>query len=466
MAVPKIEFGQMKRSELQLSMHVPDNEGERIASSFFFPWGKVGFATPQLERFKQGTVSNSKADFSYDGTGTYIASTSVIQKIPRIIVKEQIKNRIRIRWTHNLMINTMKEVTGHANGVHFFTLSKTYLDFWIQVFRKPEFTDHIMVQIGNIPCLQEWSSTLPAFEASFDLPTPYSLDQALAFPVVLMNSFGLTFSLRNKIVDLLQMQELREVNGKTAWRDIPCKLNYLLGVPSNNLLDTPEVWGEVYHNSDFEKEWLLCKASYEMYYSDVVTIRSPNPEGFNSSATITMSVDYPAKAFMWAAENATAINNRYHSNYSTNSAEIGLAWNPIKTSTFSYTGGRKWEEMPSVAFDTIQPLRHFRSAPIDPGYNVFSVANDPLSVALDSGLVTSDTKPTLICHLADGPCVSSSSEDIEIPDEGDEDNNDSKFTLVACLIVSRKITIVRDVDNKGPSKILLDHVGPVSGTEP
>jgi hypothetical protein len=457
MAVPGIEFGQMKKSAMQMSLHVPVGDGEKIGSNFFYPFGKVSYSTPQAERFKQGAVSDSRADFIYEGTGTFIESTYMIQRFPLLKVKKSLRNKIRIRFTHNLIINTIKEITGSANGVHFFTLSKVYLDFWLQFFCKPEFKKETLEKVGNIPQNEEWSDCIYPFEASFDIPTPYSLDQALSFPVLLVDSFVISIGRRHRLSELIQMQELRQNKDEKVWVDIPTKMSYL-GMSNESMLPVQELWGEIGYNSDFEIEWLKCKESVNLWYTDVVTLRSTNPEKYGCNLPIQINLEYPIKAFLWAAENMSATANRNYSNYSTNSEDPCKGRNPIKSVSFEYTGGKKFENMASVHFDSIFPKRHFRSAAHEPGYNGFSVCQNPIAIAIDSGLVTSDTKPIFTAELGDNQDSSNYEEDDENDVlETDTVENDSKFILHICTMVLRKISFVKNEDGKG-CKILLDSV--------
>jgi len=452
----------MIKSPMQTSLHMPKTTGDKIGSNFFYPFGKVCFSTPQPERFNQGTVSDSRAEFSYVGTGTYLESTYMIQRFPPLRVKKNLRGRVRIRLTHNLLLNTMKEIAVEANGVAFTTLSKVYLDFWLQFFRKPEFTTDTLEQIGNIPEIEEWTDYIKAFQGSFDLPMPYSLDQALSFPLCLVDTFSLKIGIRHKIADLLQMQELKMVRGERVWVDVkPPRMSYL-GLDSAAKIPVPEIWGEVGYNSDFEIEWLKCKAVHDVWYTDVITLKSPNSESPGDKLSIPISLEYPIKAFLWVAENATASSNHYYSNYTTNPTNVKLGKNPIRCVSFEYTNAKKFEDMPSVHFDSVYPKRHFKSARYEQGYNGYAVCKDPINIAIDSGLVTSSTKPVFTAELGHDNYGNDMLEE-ELGDEQEDDleiageETECKYYLHLCCLVLRKISFVRNEDGKG-CKILLDSV--------
>lgn len=465
MNVSSIEFQAMMGSPMQRSLHVPVTESEKIRSNFYREFSKSTFHTTQIESFKQSKVSDSKIDFIHTGGATYLIYSYMTQYYPAIRVLPKFRKTIRICWTHNLAINTIKEARMHSDGVNIFGFSKIFLDHMNQNWVDPAFKDQVQIDIGNAPCMEVWNTSLPSYNTTLDLPFYYSFDETLAYPTVLDKNLIHSFTFKNKIAELLRMQELKLVNGKETWKDIPCKFSCLSGIPSDFRLPSPELWGRFSYNADYEIEWLKCHENVTQIFNDIITIKSTNPEKIGKTLTVELNSEHPWQCLMWKAENMKATANRYLSNYTTNWESIDEGWSPMKTVNYEYTGGKKFDDMDSQHFETVVSRHHFKSVSHEAGYNAFSQCNNPFSAKIDVGVVTCDTKPKFSVVLGSNNIFEETEEDSYGHEEEEDElpiepksEDDTTYLLHVCLVVSRKITFIKHGDND--YKILMDYIDP------
>lgn len=407
-SVAKLELGSI--TEFQKEIHTPelDEEGKPlpITSVYYHEFQNSTWYT-HLQVKIPCHLDDDSYCFKANTTFHYLKYSYLLQSFPAIRVKPEYEKTYRICWPHNLAINVINQGRFDVDDDPVGFFDHVWLDQYFQHFLKPGFRDLFNQCVGNLPFLEEWTTSLPQYTTSLPQPWHYSQDTGYAFPLYFCSkdtSVAHVYDMKTRVADLLRMAKIcTGKNGEPVGVELKeVDFTVLEGVTPVSKLKKPEMWGCYAYITDNEVDWnTKCQEgskdeeiSKVFYYNDVVVCDQINTETYGKSAEVNLYCETPCKSIFWAAENVDATARRNFSNYTTDTGEIYKGWNPIEQVTLKYGKTTRINAMQSLHFDRMQPWYHMRSPPVVAGYNCYSFANNCMSLDADVGLVFSKLRGT------------------------------------------------------------------------
>lgn len=465
-------------TEFQREIHVTSSLAEEIASNFYRNFVKSTWYSSVHMKLKC-TTDGDEIVYAVNNSFHFLMYTYMRANLPPVRVKPEYKNRVRIAWCHNVGTNLMRHAVFKEDDDTYQKFDNIWLDIYFQFYQTSgagKRRNH-NIGIGNLKYLEEWSESLPPYTINVDQPWFYSMDHALAFPIFYKSS---QIRAEHRYTFRLPVAELLRVQIKTkdhTWKDTTRKVYQYLDISPSATLKIPELWGRYAYITEPEIKWYKCKQTRSFYIRDVEVCDTPNPNKYNTTAEIPLHCKNPCLAFFWVAENRDASVIHNYSNYTTDTNNLYLGWDPIKSVSLTYGTTTRIDNMPSDHFSIAEPRKHFPSSPCESGYHGYSYAWDSTSYHGDIGIVLSNMNAKLQCRIANNNIFTgvSYTEDNDEDEDYDDDimnailpetssqqskSNDNKtpdtvndencpsFITRARLLVIRKFTILADENEK------------------
>lgn len=475
--IAKIDYESLNL--FQREMHTVRPE-EEIYSTFQHDYRRMTWYTKISEKLQAGG-GEDELIFRANSTYHYLLDTTMHQVFPAIRVKEKFRGHIRICWPHNLGHYNFHTASLKFDNENPQNIDPVWLDQFSQWFGKPGFRDLYNQCVGNVPLLEEWSEFLPEYTTTVKHPWYYHKDSALGIPLFLCSAsvISFTYKLRRKIIDLLRMQALRDVKdekgnilrddkGKPLQEWVPCKCepNFLDGLGSSGLLPHPELWGSYAYIDPTEVDYWKCKTEHTFYIEDVIMCNSLNTTTYGSGVSVDLDCKTPCKAIFWNAENIQASKFNNFANYTTDTGNVYMGWDPCEKVELKYGNVSRLPEMHHHHFDRMEAIHNFPSAPTDAGYHAFAFTSNIMSLDAEPGIVMTGMKAKFIVNINNtdpylkpvrGVEKDTSSRPVSL-DELELDapasttrvntKNTPQFTVHVRLLVTRKLTWTWKPDKK------------------
>ena len=410
-------------NNFQKTLHNPEDienkdenyEGNHIHTTFFREYRRATwyFQYPEVIPGSNlgDNIEGSSFLFSYKiKTASHILSqTDLCQKFPSI----QCKPGYKAHWTLNPGSNIFEYGTLTFNDKIIQTLDQTYCDIMNQ-FLPDNKKNNFNINIGNIPCLQEFSDKIPQYETSFKPPWFYQ-DISNSFPLYycsILDKIEHKLILRRNINDLLIV--IKEETGEFVDADMNsiAKVNDIDTTNENLILPMPQMWAVYIYLSDMECEnnRSFCQNTHSFndkknlfLFKDIIKLENDNPISLNNKISIKIpNSEFPVTNISWVAQNQEALNNKFYSNYTTNSNNISMGWSPILNTSLSYGKSLIFKEIPSFRTERVYPEMQCGSMSYYRGYNnwclgtTFNDENPLPGVVIKDGFITiqlTDTNP-------------------------------------------------------------------------
>ena len=428
-ALSKTELDTM--SDFQRELHLHDDEGEGsedMSSVYYHEHRKLTWHVRATVKSKCVSGEEGQIVFDYDNNNySYLNYSYMRSVLPEVKVKEEYADRIKIAYCHNPGTAHIIDAEFQVDDIIPGRFDNIWLDFYYQRLLSPGYRDSHNEDVGNVPFLEEWSSRLPEYVTNVSHPWFYAQSLDKAFPIFFGTSqtrIKHVYRVKQDVSEILRMAESND--GGETWTQIPVNMSYLISPPK---LKVPELWYDFSLISKDEIEFRKQSNKINYYINDVAKYDCDDPIKYNSTATIDIHSDYPVKAILWGAENTSASQNNNYSNYTTCTDDLYEGSNPIKITSLSCFGNKKFEKMPSDHFGNVQARHHNLAPPSERGINLMMICHDVRSSDSDIGLifpVKANTK--MIMEISDThPFVRSSS--------------DTYFLPRVRMLVQRKITI-------------------------
>lgn len=452
-------------SDLQKEVHSTTSLDEGMTSVFYHPFRKTTWFAHLPVKLKS-TEDGDDVTYTVNNTFHFLMYSYMRCFFPEIKVKKQFQNTVRICWPHNMGTSPIIEADFKIDDDPFQSFDGVWCDIHNQFYMKPGFREHHNMYIGNEPSFESWKTGLPAYTTNVHQPWFYSM--GVAFPLYYTSSqttITHRYRLRRNVIDLLRMQILR--SGK--WQELKrVKHEYLERVTPNTRLPTPELWARYSYNTENEIAWLKeCgqSSTHTLYIKDVARCDASNGSRYKDVAEVDLHCDTACLAMFWVAENINATQCRNFSNYTTDSSNLYMGWDPIRRTTLRHGNVVHLKSMDSDHFSAAEPRYHFPSPPSEPGYHAFSFAFDSTSTDADVGIVFAGIKSKLSvliannniflasCHEADHHDelvdVSDPEDDLSerMADDTPGDDDSPRFITRVRLLLMKKITITK-IDDK------------------
>jgi hypothetical protein len=450
----------------QHAMHYPVDITEELLSEFHRVFVKSTWYS-SIPMKLTCSLDSEEVVYTVNSSFHYLTYTYLHCVLPRISVKPEFKDKVRIAWCHNVGTNQCTRAVFREDDENYHTWDSIWADIYFQFYQEPGAgkRDLHNVGIGNIKALEDWTSDfLPYHTINVDQPWFYSLNTAWAFPIFYKNSLTRAqhrYTFKRSIKQLLRVQLMDK---KGIWNDVSKKYYpKLIDAPSFKM-PLPQLWGRYAYITDTEIQNNKCCKERVLYTRDVAICDTPNSNVYNTIADVPLECSNPCLAMFWVAENKDASSTNNYSNYTTDTNDLYNGLDPIIHTTLTYGTIPKLDKMTSDHFNIAESRKHFPSAPCDVGYHGYSFAWNSTNFDSDIGIVFHDMKANLKCFISDSPDYSNDSkvivddvnEDIEEMIRDTDDEEDKTHNLIATqvhspdfitrvrLLIVRKFTIRED----------------------
>ena len=477
-------------TDLQQEIHNTQGN-EEIISRFYHHFTKSTWSSSVLTKLQQ-TQDSNETIYTVNGSFHYLQYTYMKARTPALRVKAKYAGLVEIALCHNPGSNITRSAVFKADDVPYHEWDSVWYDIYYQFYEEEGAGKRELHNqgVGNVACLQEFSSSIPAYSYNIDQPWFYSYAPELSFPIFYRTSQSRIehrYTLRKNAFELVRIRYRTTAQAEMAKRerdkDVPW--NYTLGTTdlsqyietvgqgSSKDLPIPELWGRYALVTPSELTWHKqgeCKEDNKaperpdtiMYFRGVLAHDATNPVRFKSNESIKLTTAGPTLAAFWLAQNALAVKNHNLSNYTTNSIDLLAGWDPIKTTTLRYGTVPCFEDMASDHFN-IGVKRHFRSAPSERGYHAFPYAWNSMSLDGDTAASLGSLDANLNCRVentdiflqedddptsGDGnPDKLFSPEEVRLAIPASNDEEQPTFNIKVRLLILRRLTISA---TKGP----------------
>lgn len=404
-------------TEFQKELHETNNPTETVKSRFACVIDKYAWSTHTKSKMIQSAEEGEVIYTASKKFDVLFRTETHITLLP-IKIKEKYRSNIQICYPHNPGHNICYQGELKIDDDHHQTIDSIWMDIHSQFFMKSGagMRDHYDRMIGNIPCLENWTTELPGIKLLVPQPFYYSRNTRVGLMTLQssMNTITHHYKIRNKIPDILRMRVKTSVKSQNTnsdeikWQEIPCKLQYL-DIPGRaKEFPIPELWARYSLITDAEREWHKSidpttgePIKHIIYTEDIVMTTSNNPTPLGSTDVIPLHCKSPCKSLFWVAQNIKAIENRNFSNYTTNQENLFHGWNPCAKVDIKYGGAHRVEQLSHEHFDLSEPWDFFPSAPSEPGYNAYSFGFEPTTLNADTAIVLEPLKASLHVKLND-----------------------------------------------------------------
>jgi hypothetical protein len=326
--------------------------------------------------------------------------TIAIQQLPSITAKPGYE----ISWCPNIGSNIIQNTCFKVNDVEWQSLNSEYFDDYIS---KIDTSSDLDWELGNIPELQNWNTSLPSYTTLFKIPWFYSSHTTKSFPLFKCgkeDNIVIESKLRRNLSELLRVRDV------ATQKEVGFDESYIT-VSSPSILPVPEFRSDYVQMSDMECEHNRCDESKNKYSNhiydidNVKMVESDNIHVLNTTVNIKIKdMPFPVHTIHWKAVNLDAKNNNYLSNYSTSAEEHTLGGSPIKWISLSTPNGIIFKNQDAYIGEKIIPKMHFNKVPKYPGYGCWTNATDACDVLYPkSGINLNDSELTFRLENNDFP---------------------------------------------------------------
>jgi hypothetical protein len=439
---------------------------EAVISHFYRCFTKCLWYSTALMKLK-ASIDNDETVYTVNSTFHFLTYSYMCGTLPPVRVKNEYRKKVRIAWPHNVGTNIVESASFYVDDAEYHWWDNIWADIYFQFFMdKGAGKRRAHNQgIGNVKCLEEWTDYLPAYDLDVYQPWFYGACQYTAFPIFCCNSLCKIehrYTFRRKIRQLLRMQ-VQMPDG--TWKDTTAQMAKYLDNSADAQIPIPQLWGRYAYVTDAELDWFRCKEERYYYIRNVVACDTLNSWKYGNRPSVSFDCNNPCVAAFWVAENVKARTAHNFSNYTTDSNDLYLGYDPIKSSTLSYgTDAKRFSNMPSHHFNIAESRKHFKSAPSDRGYHGHSFSWNCMNYDGDIGVSLKQVRASLSCVLADtniylsqqplentdideeglGDETGTTREEDETEEDVSENKSQEKFDLRVRVLVVRKLTITRD----------------------
>lgn len=339
---------------------------------------------------------NNECKFTLSQNRDFIKNCVLMFTTPKITVKEDFKNIIRIKFTKNYGSNLIKNAEFLTGENVLSSWDNYWFDAYVQWFTSKEKFDITKKKLGNIPNLTEWCDELCPVKLFVHHPWFFSLVDHAAFPLCFTKElFYMKYKFRTATELLIAEQFVDNDWIKVLPETILDKI-----IVENS--DQVSMCIEYFDLFPKQKEWMKCK---EIFSCDIYKIKTIEKKIQKSDTEVTVPLDI--------SENTLAMfimitnNEKEHFNYR---SEYLKREGNINAFSLKFGEQSYFSKIPSDFF-SINLSSEFPHDPKEEGYYAHSFVinsttyyeepktdlkslNSTLNIYLDSELDTEDVVST------------------------------------------------------------------------
>jgi hypothetical protein len=143
-----------------------------------------------------------------------------------------------------------------------------------------------------------------------------------------------------------------------------------------------------------------CETDQVIWYRDYINFESIQAKSFDNEISTEITCVNPCLAIFWKAQNMSAKETNYYSNYTSDKKDHRQGWDPITKNTLIINGNILFEKQESYLFNSTAVTKRLPSAPDETGYHAHLFANE-LHHNDANNTEVFPTKSILICILGD-----------------------------------------------------------------
>jgi len=189
-----------------------------------------------------------------------------------------------------------------------------------------------------------------------------------AFPLCCAkhNTIALAVEFVDSLAEVIRIQKNFKVGaGPDDWRDFNPKSVNLADIvtvsgSSGLAMPLPDVWSEYVLVMDDERAMHQAK-TIDTVIEQVQRFSSPRVTA--GTTRFTFHFSYPLRYLVFSANNVTAADKNYFSNYTTNPLDAATGLDPVRSATLWYDNTARWQNMPGDHFTDLEPLWHAARVP-------------------------------------------------------------------------------------------------------
>ena len=411
----QMDLDSIKSCQLQKLLHETTDENEKVESHFGYEFKKCGWSSTiktNLIMKIEGDNSNKPTDdynstyvtYTADNKFHYLINTIMRETlIPLKVMDKYVLsggNLCEIAYSHNSGLNFVEDATLLLDKQQAQSFDDITHNIFHQYYRRNGFDGLYDKIIGNVDFLEEWTTALPEYRLKIIQPWFYCKNDVMAIPLFRCPKGEVThrYKVRRDLRSFIRMRIRTTLT--SPWKEIPFNRDYVEGAPSDNCLPYPELRGTYGKITPGESKWKEETEPESVYFiDDIHKIDSDDYYKYGGIYTPDLNIDSPTKAIFFLAENIESRNNRYYSNFTTNTRDIKKGHNPIKTFKVMYGGNIRIPETETDISEDLEPLTNFPNYPREPGYNAISISYDTASLDADISLKLATLKAKLIIKL-------------------------------------------------------------------
>lgn len=358
-----------------------------------------------------GTAAKGRYTYTLQNQPHSIISSRLVFTTPKITVKPEHRETVRIAFCHNLGHNIVAGAVLKSNGrVVGAPLTSQILDIRLQFFTARERRQEYREAIGAVPDLEDFSDHIDPYFITAPQPFSYSRDIHKSLKVVVAGgvmadtdgtlkpvaaTITHEYKLRTKLTELLRGQVYDAATQK--WCDITPErlLDYCVvdsGVTSEMHLNPPDLWVRCTMMAAAEVGYWTgqAKSTYECFVNEVVPVESSGSNGVDVFFNVVG--DYTPRIMFWVSENVDATRFNNFSRYCTDTNT-----DPVESSTYRREKSDEWKDLPSGfnnrGLINVQGIH----LPDEPGYHAHVWCYDVRRTGIDTNvnMVTKESRLTL-----------------------------------------------------------------------
>ena len=409
--VAKMEYTAL--TDFQKSMHFESSKDEEVRSLYSYDFVKSTWTSPFKEQITRGNSNPDSGVVEYilNDAFDYIKSVQLSVNSPMVRVLPEYTDTVQVCLCHNFTHNVVKDAKLYGSGGIIQNSGTIFLDYKAEADMRvgQGMRELSKKMVGDRKYYGIWSTILPSFKLGTPLKFYHSGYASKAMPLFLKDSqskFIYRFTFETNVSELVRMR-VRTILGESdddevkygEWKYIKYNPEYV-DENTKERIDLPILWGRYSCIGEKEKEWRKT-FPHEYYTEDMILIPSDSEVKYGYPCAIQIQSVSPAEKILVIAKNIDSENINNHSNYSTNTNDIDSGWNPIESISMMYGTSARINEMDSMHFDAFEHYYGSKSAPEDPGWNVYHFSDRPFKIHPDVGVSLYKNNPKIVAHIND-----------------------------------------------------------------
>ena len=330
--------------------------------------------------------SDRFVDLSPNSVDALLKATSY-HKLPAVDVKKKLREKYRIRWCDNLAHYLVKKYELTASELILQSINSRAMDF-ISSFKIPEGQyANYMDMIGNRPELTTWSGKLPAAEIVLPMiGFSFAQDWSKAFLICTLQANEIRINMQ-LVEDLSELLRLQVKDGDEWFDEKPDKIKDIVEFKSAKGSETtiPELHTKVALLTDEEKDY--HKSSVQNIPIDNYVTQNSNPSNSNLHK-VDGHFNHPCRCLFIAAINKKAETFHNYGNATDDYSDERYGETPIKSTSLHYESNAKYQDVPSIMFEKVEPFYHSIRSPSPYKKGHLLICNCLDINSLDSNLMT------------------------------------------------------------------------------